>query len=716
MTRIDITPGVRPIKKRNKIRIALLIPATLIVLLSAVLIYITQLSRTTESSVVAFMEELSRHDRQNIQNELENSWDELSAVYYRTEDSGYGSIQEVCRRLNIEQMTDNFDIIYLVDSEGRTYSSSNVIQNSADKSYIQPLVSGEKKFVTRYDDTDILETIKQSLVYGLNCNPFQIGEVKFIGIVGFSKINIIGDRLKIDSFDGQGYTTIIDKAGNYVVNPNSGAGIGKIDNYFDLLQKNANLTEEETDAIIAELNQGDAFLKRFKYTNRGEQIASFIPMPETDWSIVLTVDEAAFNEQTHQFVLMTGIMLAVVVAVLCGMMFIIIRVLLISATAKAEAKSRGDFLSNMSHEIRTPLNGIIGLNHLMQQNTQSPERLAEYLHKSDTTARYLLSLVNDVLDMSKLQAGKMELISKPFSIHHLVSTVESIIRNRMEAKKICFQIETDLNCPEIIGDEMRVEQILMNILGNAVKFTPEGGQVDLRVFQENATNGQITTTFSVKDTGCGISDAFQQEIFNSFSQERETVSQGTQGTGLGMSISSLLAKQMGGTLSVKSKLGEGSCFTFTLTAAVTKSLPEPDKAPLEDNTPEDIQPCGPLNILIAEDNELNAEILIEILKASGFTVTHAADGGQVVERFEASSPYEFDVILMDVQMPVQNGYEATKIIRGLNRPDAKSVIIYACTANSFKEDQDRALESGMNGFIAKPIDVKKLMQKLGLTK
>ncbi len=216
----------------------------------------------------------------------------------------------------------------------------------------------------------------------------------------------------------------------------------------------------------------------------------------------------------------------------------------------------------------------------------------------------------------------------------------------------------------------------------------------------------------MEDNGCGISEEFQKKIFDSFSQERNTVSQGRQGTGLGMSISSLLAKQMGGTLSVRSKLGEGSCFTFTMTAAMVDELP--DVVSAADIKSIRVKGSRQFKILVAEDNELNAEILIELLKAAEIDVSRAVDGGQVVEMFEASALHEFSVILMDVQMPVRNGYEAARIIRAMDRPDAKTVTIYACTANTFKEDQDRALESGMDGFIAKPIDVKNLMQMLNL--
>lgn len=277
------------------------------------------------------------------------------------------------------------------------------------------------------------------------------------------------------------------------------------------------MSENEINDIINRLTQGEAFIEHIDYNNQVDQVVSFINMPETTWSIVLTVPQDVFSEQTQQFVVMTGIMLGVVVVVLCLMMLVIIRISVVSRTAKAEAKSRGDFLSSMSHEIRTPLNGIIGLNHLMQENNQNPEKLEEYLTKSDSTAKYLLSLVNDILDMSKLQAGK---------------------------------IETEILWSDIIGDETRIEQILMNILGNAVKFTQKDGSITMRVFQVREESSRVITVYEIEDTGCGMSEEFQKIIFDSFSQEHNNVSRGTHGTGLGMAISFLLAKQMDGTLSV----------------------------------------------------------------------------------------------------------------------------------------------------------------------
>lgn len=697
-------------KKGNKNWAITFVAATLVVLSLAVCVYIKQLTQTTDASVVASMQELSRHDMQNIQSELENSWDSLASVYARTLMNQCADIQEVCKRLNLEQFSNIFNTIYLVDSEGNTYSSANVIKNEKEKEYVAALLSEQEKVVMRYDNLSVLEALTESLVYGVRCEPFEVDGIQFIGIIGFSNISLMADRLKIDSFDGRGYTSIIDIDGNYVVNRDRSAGIGRMDNYFEQLQARAGLSDKAISDVIARIGRKEEFLLHFDYINQGAQVVSFIPMSGTTWSIVLTVPQEVFSEQTQQFVFLTVMMLTVVVIVLCLMMFLIIRISLASATAKAEAKSRGEFLSSMSHEIRTPLNGIIGLNHLMQQNTQDPEKLAGYLKKSDSTAKYLLSLVNDILDMSKLQSDKMVLVPKPFSVNELISTTESLIRSRMEDKGIDFRVESDIICSGLIGDDIRIEQILVNILGNAVKYTPEGGRVTMRVFQ-SAEGDRISTTYQVNDTGCGISEEFQKKIFDPFSQENNGISQGRQGTGLGMSISSLLAKQMGGTLTVTSRLGEGSCFTFSVTAEIAEE--GSDKAVVKDDVNQGCSNEKILHILVAEDNELNAEILLEILNTSGFITARAADGGEVVELFEKSAPYEFDVILMDVQMPVRDGFEATKLIRKLNRPDAKTVIIFACTANTFREDQDKAREIGMDGFIAKPINVNKLMQKLG---
>ena len=390
--------------------------------------------------------------------------------------------------------------------------------------------------------------------------------------------------------------------------------------------------------------------------------------------------------------------------------FVLTGLLLLRAiNDRADAKAKGDFLSTMSHEIRTPLNGLISLNYLMAQNIEDKDKIANYLRQSSIVSEYLLALVNNILDMSKLQAGEIELEQKNVDLRLLLETVVFIEKSGMEDKGINLNTDIELIHPIVIGDAVRIQQILVNILDNSRKYTQEGGNVSIRVRQTRTPEGDIETTTDITDTGRGMSEEFQKKIFDPFTQERDTVSQGNQGTGLGMAICSLLAKQMRGSLKVESKPGEGSCFTFSFLAKPASSEdPEStaDKARQKGNG--NIKP----RILVAEDNELNGQILVELLEGEGFEVSHVLDGKEALETFSNSREGEYGIILMDLMMPEMNGFEAAEAIRALKRSDAKTVKIFACTANSFKEDRDKAFASGMDDFITKPLNVNELLDKL----
>ncbi len=403
------------------------------------------------------------------------------------------------------------------------------------------------------------------------------------------------------------------------------------------------------------------------------------------------------------------LVLAAAFVLVLVMIAMIARYRLRTADAQAEAKAKGNFLSTMSHEIRTPLNGMIGLNYLMEQNLDDHQKMKDYLRQSSATAKYLQSLINDILDMSKLEMNKMELVSSPFSLKDALAVIETIERSRMADKEIDFRMDMDVPHPFIVGDEVRLEQIILNIIDNAYKFTPAGGSVRVQVRQTPSGDGKASTEIKVSDTGWGISEEFQQKIFHSFTQERNTVSKGNQGTGLGMSISYLLAELMGGSLSVESKLGHGSCFTFSFPAEIVQEDLRTGRQETETRAGETPEDC---HILIAEDNELNGQILTEILREEGFRTSLAVNGQVAVDLFKASAQGEYSAILMDLRMPEKDGYEAAKEIRALPRPDAKTVRIFACTADSFQEDREKAIACGMDNFVAKPVDVKKLIMLL----
>ncbi len=397
--------------------------------------------------------------------------------------------------------------------------------------------------------------------------------------------------------------------------------------------------------------------------------------------------------------------LCILLLIILVLAFLLIRLHIRYTENKADTKARGQFLSAMSHEIRTPLNGLIGLNHLMLGNTDDKERLTNYLNQSNVTANYLVSLVNDMLDMSSLQSENLTLDLKPIDLKLVIDTVNSITEHAMADKGIAYSSNCALTWPCVLGDEVRIQQVLLNLLDNARKFTPKGGKVTLSVRQELTEDSEVLTTAEVSDNGRGMSREFQKHIFDVFARELDTVSKGNEGTGLGLPISRRLAMLMNGDLTFVSDKGKGSAFTFTFVA-------EPSVMPKKEEPKyPDASRLKP-NILVAEDNELNGEIILELLRENGYKAELAENGKIALEMFERSENGEFGVILMDLLMPELDGFEAAKAIRALDRSDAKTVRIFACTANSSDEDREKAALSGMNEFITKPVDVGKLIKKL----
>ena len=397
--------------------------------------------------------------------------------------------------------------------------------------------------------------------------------------------------------------------------------------------------------------------------------------------------------------------LAVLFAIILVLGALLIRQHIRIVENKADAKAKKQFLSTMSHEIRTPLNGLIGLNYLMSRTTDDAERMRDYLKHSTMTAKYLLSLVNDMLDMSSLQNENLELDLRAADLKLVFETVSSIAESALSEKDIQYTSEYDLKYPFVVCDEVRVQQVVLNLLDNSRKFTKNGGSVTLGVTQEMTKNGKALTTVTVTDNGKGMSEEFQKHIFDAFAQELDTVSKGNQGTGLGLPISRRLAILMGGDLTFESRKGEGSTFKFTFAASAAER--DATKNVLEEEAKK-VRP----KILVAEDNELNGEIITELLHENGFETELAENGKAALEKFKKSNVGEFGIILMDLLMPEMDGFEAAKAIRSLGRSDAKTVKIFACSANLLSEERQKTVECEMNGFFEKPLNIDELLKKI----
>lgn len=378
-------------------------------------------------------------------------------------------------------------------------------------------------------------------------------------------------------------------------------------------------------------------------------------------------------------------------------------------TTKNESEYKASFLSRMSHEIRTPMNGIIGMLTLARQSKQDAKQESYYLQQAEDISKYLLSLINEVLDMSRMEAGKLELESKPFNIYHLKAQLNNIFKETIENKNVLFKIDYfDFDVKYFMGDELRIMQILVNLLSNASKFT-EKGEIKVTFRQMYKEDQVANIMMRVHDTGKGMSREFLSHIFRPFEQEGVEISKKYGGSGLGMAITDQLVKLMGGEIVVDSLEGKGSDFTVFLNLPIsTNQQYEDEKEVVVEEFSFDQK-----RILLAEDNDINAEICLSVLNAKGAFVERVENGQVAVETFKKHAEHYYDLILMDIQMPEMNGYEVTQAIRSLNREDSQSIPIFALSADAYVENKRYSKKMGMNGHFSKPIDFDVMEKELG---
>ncbi len=576
------------------------------------------------------------------------------------------------------------------------------------------------------------------ILFGVPCEyPMSSGGGSLALVVGLST-KYMGEVLFLDSDQSLSYSFVIRKDGSYVVGNEGDAH----KNYFDRLTNIFAGQDMEADACIEQLqaamNAGEDYSTIVK--NGGSRRHIYCTnLPYCEWYLVTVLPferlDNAISGMGSRWLI---IVYAASFAVIAMLLYIFFRYLKLfrnqvseltrinaemDAARKAAEQARKEaeqanaakqeFLSSMSHDIRTPMNAIIGMTSLALDNTDDPKRVRDYLGKIALSSKHLLGLINDVLDISKIESGKMTLNVEPVSLREAMDSIVNIMQPQVTAKNQQFKAAAqEILSENVRCDGVRLNQVLINLLGNAVKFTPEKGAVQLTVYQEALPEdaSRVRTHFLVSDTGIGMSKEYQKVIFESFSREDNTRVRKTEGSGLGMAITKCIVDAMGGTISVRSEQGRGSEFHVVLDLEKAAAPAASEAADSAAERVNDVVLKG-RRILLAEDNELNWEVARELLSILELELDWAENGEICVEKFRNSPAGHYDAIIMDVRMPVMDGYEATAAIRRLEREDADIPII-AMTADAFSEDIQRCLERGMNDHLAKPIDIQAVTFKL----
>lgn len=576
------------------------------------------------------------------------------------------------------------------------------------------------------------------ILFGVPCEyPMSGGGGSLALVVGLST-KYMGEVLFLDSDQSLSYSFVIRKDGSYVVGNEGDAH----ENYFDRLTNIFAGQDMEADACIEQLqaamNAGEDYSTIVK--NGGSRRHIYCTnLPYCEWYLVTVLPferlDNAISGMGSRWLI---IVYAASFAVIAMLLYIFFRYLKLfrnqvseltrinaemDAARKAAEQARKEaeqanaakqeFLSSMSHDIRTPMNAIIGMTSLALDNTDDPKRVRDYLGKIALSSKHLLGLINDVLDISKIESGKMTLNVETVSLREAMDSIVNIMQPQVTAKNQQFKAAAqEILSENVRCDGVRLNQVLINLLGNAVKFTPEEGAVQLTVYQEALPEdaSRVRTHFLVSDTGIGMSKEYQKVIFESFSREDNTRVRKTEGSGLGMAITKCIVDAMGGTISVRSEQGRGSEFHVVLDLEKAAAPAASEAADGAAERVNDVVLKG-RRILLAEDNELNWEVARELLSILELELDWAENGEICVEKFRNSPAGHYDAIIMDVRMPVMDGYEATAAIRRLEREDADIPII-AMTADAFSEDIQRCLERGMNDHLAKPIDIQAVTFKL----
>ena len=594
---------------------------------------------------------------------------------------------------------------------------------------------------------------KDGYLVAIPCQEYTINGETYTAIGTVYDHSKLDSMLNLGGYDGSAYLFMLDDDGTITYTNQKDDIFFRNYSLLKHLKSNHAITEKEFDSLnkkIAERKKGVELLKKDKPYYLG-----YCPIESNNTMLIYIVKKEAVDNVLKEYQktigFITMIMTGFILLLFAGLFYSISRfsianqkvkfekrnnelqAMIISEmeeanknlkkakniaidalqTAENANKAKTDFLSNMSHDIRTPMNAIIGIISLIRHNAGDKEKVIEYADKIAISSQHLLGIINDVLDMSKIEAGKTVFKYSDFSILDFMEELNTIFHSQANEKNQSFIItKENLKHEWVNGDKVHLMQIFSNLLSNAIKYTQEGGIIQF-IAEESETNSSTYGKyhFIVSDNGMGMSADFKETIFDAFTRAESSVTNKIQGTGLGMAITKNLVESMGGTIEVESEPNRGSRFEVILNLKIVENRVVSSTEQIEmHETDSDI--LDGMRFLCAEDNELNAEILMELLKFEGAECTICENGKRILEAFEQSVPGEYDMILMDVQMPVMNGYEATEAIRRSSHEQAKTIPIIAMTANAFSEDMQHSLAAGMNAHISKPVDMKLLKKTI----
>ena len=590
---------------------------------------------------------------------------------------------------------------------------------------------------------------KDGYLVAIPCQEYTINGETYTAIGTVYDHSKLDSMLKLKGYDGKAYLFMLDDDGNITYTNLSGDKYQRNYSLLKHLKGEQGITEEEADLLKKKFDNRESGVALLGKQN--PYYLGYCPLESNNTILVCIVAKGVIDNVLRDYqktvLCTTTLMAGFILLLFAGLFYSISRLSLADQKAEYEKrknelhlqtmkemevvnqklkkaknvatealqtaenanKAKTDFLSNMSHDIRTPMNAIIGITSLIRHDAGNKAKVIEYADKIDISSQHLLGIINDVLDMSKIEAGKTVFKYSDFSILDLVQELDTIFHTQIyEKQQTLTIIKENIQHEWVNGDQVHLMQIFSNLLSNAVKYTQEGGKIQFFVEEcETKSSVYAKYRFLVSDNGMGMSADFKDTIFDAFTRAESSLTNKIQGTGLGMAITKNLVEAMGGTIDVDSELGQGSCFEVLMDLKIAEDRTA-SLAAQEETDEQDGNIMQGMKFLCAEDNELNAEILTELLKIEGAECTICENGEEILKAFEQSAPGDYDMILMDVQMPVMNGYEATKAIRRSSHELAKTIPIIAMTANAFSEDIQHSLAAGMNAHVSKPVEMKVL--------